>query len=92
MRALSLVLLAALCGAALGRDFSPAGRDLLQVSSAECNRAVNGCKTCRFQFFRGTVTRAICTQCNTGYVVKNSGQACRECPFWVGGSGDAGAP
>ena len=86
MRALSLVLLAALCGAALGRDFSPAGRDLLQVSADECNRAVNGCKTCRFQFFRGTVTRAICTQCITGYVVKKSGQECCECPLgWEGG-------
>ena len=81
MRALSLVLLAALCGAALGRDFSPAGRELLQTPTAdECARSVPNCKACRYQFFRGTVTRAICTQCTTGHVVKESGRSCCECP------------
>ena len=32
------------------------------------------CKACRYQFFRGTITKAICTQCDTGYVVKAAGR------------------
>ena len=55
------------------------GRRQLQQTQADCARSVPGCKACRFQFFKGTVTRAVCTQCDTGYVVKKSGQECCEC-------------
>ena len=67
---LCLALLAALCGAALAsRELvtpAPTGRELLQ-SANDCARSVPNCNQCRFQFFRGTVTRAICTRCETGY-------------------------
>ena len=71
--ALCLALLAALCGAAAaGRAMegplsvggvtpAPTGRELLQ-SANDCTRSVPHCAACRFQFFRGTVTRAICTR------------------------------
>ena len=32
----------------------------------------------RYQFYRGTVTKAICTSCQIGYAVKSSGRACCE--------------
>ena len=32
----------------------------------------------RYQFYRGTVTKAICTSCQDGYTVKSSGRACCE--------------
>jgi hypothetical protein len=80
MRLALVLCLAALCGsAAAGRpdlfDVSgDAGRGLLQ-SGADCSSIPN-CATCRFQFVRGTVTRAVCTACNTGYVPKALGTAC----------------
>lgn len=64
MRALSILVLAALCGAALAQ------------TSDDCSRSVPNCRSCRYQFYRGTVTRAICTRCNTGYAVKQSGRSC----------------
>jgi hypothetical protein len=94
MRLALVLCLAALCGsAAAGRpdlfDVSgDAGRGLLQ-SGADCSSIPN-CATCRFQFVRGTVTRAVCTACNTGYVPKALGTACcespaRGCRGWLGG-------
>jgi hypothetical protein len=56
------------------------GRQLLQSPNAtDCSRSVPNCKTCRYQFFRGTVTKAICLTCEVGYAVKASGRGC--CKF-----------
>ena len=60
-----LLLAAAVLGCAhAGRDLSAdftgadSGRQLLQSpSTADCDRSVNNCEACRFQFFRGTVTK-----------------------------------
>jgi hypothetical protein len=76
-----IICLAALCGAAAAReltafDVAAHGRELLQLS-AECSRAIPNCNTCTFRTV-GSTTRAICTQCATGYVVKASGRACCE--------------
>jgi len=85
MRAgLALFCLAALFSAALASrelvsDEFDSGRQLLQTPNAtDCSRSVPNCKTCRYQFFRGTVTKAICLTCELGYAVKASGRACCE--------------
>ena len=39
-------------------DLSPSSRHLLQgPAAADCDRSVKHCQSCRFQFFRGTVTK-----------------------------------
>lgn len=45
-------------------------------TEADCDRSVKNCVQCRYQFFRGTTTKAICTKCKTGYLPKASGRAC----------------
>ncbi|KAI8470423.1 MAG: hypothetical protein J3K34DRAFT_521329 [Monoraphidium minutum] len=82
-----LLLLAAVLGAAhaareLDDVSADAGRHLLQASpnATDCDRSVKNCIACRYQFYRGTVTKAICTTCATGYVVKASGRACYCAP------------
>jgi hypothetical protein len=45
-------------------------------TEADCDRSVKNCRQCRYQFFRGTTTKAICTKCDTGYLPKASGRAC----------------
>jgi hypothetical protein len=83
MRLAVLLCLAAVCGSALASrpdlfDASgDAGRALLQDSAA-CGAAIQNCNACRYQFFRGTVTRAICTACGAGFVPKALGTACCE--------------
>ena len=49
---------------------------LAQNSTSDCARSIPNCKTCRYQLYTGTVTKAICTGCENGYVVKASGRAC----------------
>jgi hypothetical protein len=88
MRCIALICLAALCGAAAARDLSmfdvaAHGRELLQ-STTECSRSIANCDTCTFRTV-GSTTRAICTKCATGYVVKASGRACCEFSAWVEG-------
>lgn len=56
-----------------------AGRELLQTAE-QCNATIRGCVACRFQRFGGTTTRTVCTACDVGYEVKNSGRACCEHP------------
>ena len=34
----------------------------------------------RYQFYKGTVTKAICTLCDAGYKVAQAGRACCELP------------
>ena len=34
----------------------------------------------RYQFYKGTITKAICTSCQAKYIVKKSGTAC--CESW----------
>ncbi|KAI8467373.1 MAG: hypothetical protein J3K34DRAFT_523771 [Monoraphidium minutum] len=60
----------------------PAGRQLLQASpnATDCDRSVKNCVACRYQFYRGTITKAICTRCAIGYNVKASGRACYCAP------------
>ena len=62
----ALLLLAAALGfASASRDLSapegelaPSSRHLLQgPAAADCDRSVKHCQSCRFQFFRGTVTK-----------------------------------
>jgi hypothetical protein len=57
-------------------------RALLQAGN-DCSRTVTNCETCRFQMFAGSVTRAICTKCATGYVIKASGRGCCELFFML---------
>ncbi|KIZ04286.1 hypothetical protein MNEG_3672 [Monoraphidium neglectum] len=79
----TLLLLAAVLGAASASRAieEPSGRQLLQApTSADCDRSVKHCTACRYQFYRGTVTKAICTKCDTGYTVKASGRACYCAP------------
>lgn len=60
-----LLLAAAVLGYAhasreLSEDFTAAasGRQLLQTPNAtDCDRSVKHCDTCRYQFYRGTVTK-----------------------------------
>lgn len=41
----------------------------------------------RYQFYRGTVTRALCTRCATGYRVASNGRACWCAPgFYLSGA------
>jgi hypothetical protein len=90
MRLAILLCLAAVCGSALATradlfDASgDAGRSLLQQTGTQCSGAITHCNACRYQFFRGTVTRAICTACDTGYVPKALGTVCCELHGWPG--------
>lgn len=62
----------------LSANAASSGRQLQQLpTAADCSRAVPHCRACRFQAF-GTVTKAVCTFCETGYVVKAQGRACCE--------------
>jgi hypothetical protein len=61
-------------------DDSGTGRALLQLPTPEdCNRSVPNCIACRFQASAGGASRASCTRCDAGYVVKSSGRGCCEC-------------
>jgi hypothetical protein len=56
----TLLLLAAVLGAASASRAieEPSGRQLLQApTSADCDRSVKHCTACRYQFYRGTVTK-----------------------------------
>jgi hypothetical protein len=58
--AVVLLLAAALCIARASRDLddSSSNRQLLQTpTSADCDRSVKHCTACRYQFYRGTVTK-----------------------------------
>jgi hypothetical protein len=73
-------------------DGGDSGRQLLQSPDAtDCDRSVANCLTCRYQFYRATITRAICLTCKVGYVVKASGRGCCEFLGWSGWAGGAGA-
>lgn len=71
-RLLALFVTSLLLGGAFAQNTSP--------TAADCNRSVRHCDTCRYQFFRGTTTKAICTKCETGYLAKASGRACYCAP------------
>jgi hypothetical protein len=73
---LALALGAADAARELGAS-GPAGRSLLQTAT-DCDRSIKHCSQCRYQFFRGTVTKAICTQCQPGYSVRASGRSCES--------------
>jgi hypothetical protein len=74
---------AALATRELPVDGDDQGRQLLQTpGTADCDRSVKNCLTCRYQFLAGTVSRAICLTCATGYVVKASGRGCCEFLGW----------
>jgi hypothetical protein len=81
-RLVLLLCLAGLAGVAVAtRDLSADGRGLLQTE-ADCKRSIDYCSTCRYAFFHGTVTKAICLSCDTGYVVAEEGRKCCE---WLAG-------
>jgi hypothetical protein len=72
-----LLCLAGLAGVAMARDLSADGRGLLQ-NEVDCKRSIDNCATCRYAFFHGTVTKAICLSCDAGYVVAAEGRQCCE--------------
>jgi hypothetical protein len=80
-----LLCCAGLAGVAVAtRDLSADGRSLLQTET-DCKRSIDNCATCRYAFFHGTVTKAICLSCDAGYVVAEEGRMCCEWP--AGGVG-----
>ncbi|GBF88748.1 hypothetical protein Rsub_01649 [Raphidocelis subcapitata] len=83
-RLVLLLCLAGLAGVAVAtRDLSADGRGLLQTE-ADCKRSIDFCSTCRYAFLHGTVTKAICLSCDTGYIVAEEGRKCWCAPgyFW----------
>lgn len=88
-RVVLLLFLAPVLGGVLaaGSEVAPVGeatgalvprRQLLQTTPtpADCAASVRNCVACRYMFYRGTVTKAVCLRCETGYVVKASGRSC----------------
>ncbi|KAI8474459.1 MAG: hypothetical protein J3K34DRAFT_493826 [Monoraphidium minutum] len=51
------------------------GRRLAQTAE-DCANSVPHCMQCRYQFYGGTATKAVCSRCEVGYVVKASGRGC----------------
>lgn len=71
-RLLALFVTSLLLGGAFAQSTSP--------TRADCDRSVKNCVECRYQFFRGTTTKAICTKCDVGYLPKASGRGCYCAP------------
>jgi hypothetical protein len=74
---------AAMASLEVSADGDQQGRQLLQ-DGTDCDRSIKNCATCRYQFYRATVTLAICLTCQPGYVVKASGRGCCEFLGWAG--------
>ena len=68
------VILAVAPAAVHGARGAPT-RQLQQLGT--CSTFVANCSTCRF-VTSGTRTVTVCTMCNDGFLVKNSGRSCCE--------------
>lgn len=82
---LVVIVVALLAVAAGSRDLllvdvgAISSRQLLQKPTRkDCQRSVPKCAACKYQFFQGTTTKAVCTACDPGFTVKpkSGGRAC----------------